>query len=418
MTQENAPPAAPRPWLTASVLGFGLASLFSDLGHEAATAALPALLATIGAAPAALGVIEGLSDGIVSFAKLAGGSWADRPRLRKPLCVGGYLATGLATGLFALATSWLHILLVRSIGWFARGIRGPARDAMLSDAVPEEAVGRAFGFHRAMDTAGAVIGPALATVLVVALPLRSVFLWTLVPGILAAVAFGLLVKRQEPHPLARPQRFWKKIGALPAPFRRFLVAVFLFGMGDFARSLLILRAIQLLAPSMGPERATATAMALYVGHNVIYAAAAYPVGRLADAFAPKTLLVVGYVLGIVTAGLAALATASLWMLAALFAVAGLVLAFEDTLEGAITAKAVDPAARGTAYGVLAATNGVGDLVSSSLVGLLWTAFSPELAFGVAALLCLAGTLVLGVAQLARPTDSAAPTDSTPSTEEP
>jgi MFS family permease len=379
-----------------SVLGFGLASLLSDLGHEAATSALPALLATIGAAPAALGIIEGVSDGVVSFAKLAGGSWADRPRLRKPLCIGGYLVTGLATGLFAFASSWLLVLGARVVGWFARGLRGPARDAMLADAVPEEAVGRAFGFHRAMDTIGGVLGPLVATVLITVLPLRSVFLWTMVPGVLAALSFAALVRRQEPKTLTPHLPFWTKMKALPPEFRRFLGAVFLFGIGDFARTLLILLAVSRLTPAMGALRATTVAMMLYAGHNMLYAAASYPVGRLADVVAPRKLLVIGYALGALTAILAALATASIVHFAVLFAVAGLVLAFEDTLEGTITAKLVGPTLRGTGYGALAATNGVGDLVSSSLVGVLWTAFGAQVAFSVAAVLCVAGTLVLVV----------------------
>jgi MFS family permease len=396
---------SPRRWLTGTVFGFGLASLLSDMGHEAATAALPALLALLGAAPAALGIIEGVSDGLVTFAKLAGGFWADRARLRKPICVGGYLATGIATGLFAIASTWGQVLAARSIAWLARGVRGPARDAMLADAVPEEATGRAFGFHRAMDTAGAVIGPALAAVLIHVAPVRHVFTYALVPGVLAAVVFALLVHRQPPRLHERPQPFWRSVRGLPASFRRFLVAAFMFGLGDFARSLLILRAMQLLTPALGATRAATTAIALYVVHNVAYAIAAYPIGHLADIVEPRLLLAVGYLLGTSTAVLAAVATPSMPVLVALFAVAGLVLAFADTLEGTITAKLVQPALRGTAFGVLAATNGVGDLVSSVLVGVLWSAFGARAAFGCAAILCLAGVLGLGLAPRDRPSRS-------------
>jgi sugar phosphate permease len=225
-------------WLSVPVLGFGLASFLSDAGHEAATSALPALLALIGAAPAALGVIEGVSDGLASLAKLVGGWWADRPRLRKPLAVGGYFTTGVSVGAFAVASSWLHVVAARSVGWFARGVRGPVRDAMLADAVPREAVGRTFGFHRAMDTAGAIVGPLLALVLVATAPLRQAFLWAVVPGVLAALAFALLVKRQEAAP--RPPRpLTTSLRSLPPVYRRFLAAVLLFGAGDFARTLLI-----------------------------------------------------------------------------------------------------------------------------------------------------------------------------------
>jgi sugar phosphate permease len=225
-------------WLRA-VVGFGIASFLSDMGHEAATAALPALLLTLGAPAAALGIIEGVADGLSSFAKLGGGWLADRPRLRKLIAVGGYLVTGIASGVYALATAWPHVLAARSAGWLARGVRGPARDTMLADSVAEELRGRAFGFHRAMDTLGAVVGPALAALLISQLPTRDVFLWALVPGVLAAVAFAGLVRRDD-RPTPSPQPFWRSIASLPPRFRRFLVAVFLFGLGDFARMLLIL----------------------------------------------------------------------------------------------------------------------------------------------------------------------------------
>src|SRR5450755_1559586 len=122
---SNAPPHSNR-WLTRGVLGIGLASLFSDWGHEAATAILPAFLASLGAPTFALGVIEGVSDGLSSFAKLAGGWIADRPKLRKPTAIFGYVATGLATFAFAFAQSWPAILLMRALGWTARGSRGPS----------------------------------------------------------------------------------------------------------------------------------------------------------------------------------------------------------------------------------------------------------------------------------------------------
>jgi MFS family permease len=386
--------AARRGWLTRSVLGFGLASFLSDLGHEAATAALPALLLALGAAPAALGIIEGVSDGLASFAKLYGGWLADRPSWRKPIAVAGYLVTGLSTGAFGLAHAWPHVQAARGIGWLARGLRGPPRDAMLAEAVPAAKRGRAFGFHRAMDSAGAALGPAIAAVLITFVPVRVVFYLSVAPGVLSAAAFAALVRRDGSPSPADPRPLWTSVRALPARFRRFLASVFLFGLGDFARTLLILRATTLLTPTLGPAQASAAAMAMYVGHNVLYAAASFPVGWLADRVLPQRLLVLGYLLGGLTAILAATATASWGMLVALFATAGLTLAFEDTLEGTLTALEVPPALRGTGYGVLATTNGIGDLVSSALVGVLWSAVGAETAFGVAAAFCFAGALLL------------------------
>jgi MFS family permease len=380
-------------WLNRSVIGFGLASFLSDAGHEAATAALPAFLLTLGAAPAALGVIEGLADGLASFAKLFGGWLSDEPRRRKAIAVGGYLTTGLSTGVFALATTWVHVLAARAVGWVARGVRGPARDAMLADSVPVEARGRAFGFHRALDTTGAVAGPALAVLLAALVPVRELFWWTLVPGALSALAFAILVRGQDRKRI-HTQPFWKSFRVLPPRFQSFLGAVFLFGVGDFARTLLILRATELLQPSMGALGASKLAMALYVGHNALYAAASYPVGWAADRVSPGRLLLGGCLLGALTATLAASAAPSTGLLVLLFAAAGLTLAFEDTLEGTITARDVPPELRGTGYGALAATNGFGDLISSSLVGILWSVAGPTMAFGAAAALCFAGAAIL------------------------
>ena len=155
-----------RSWLTRGVLGIGLASLFSDWGHEAATAMLPAFLASLGAPAFALGVIEGVSDGLSSFAKLAGGWIADRPELRKPTGIIGYFAHRAFHGrLCARATSWPAILVIRALGWTSRGIRGASRDVLLTDSVAPGKEGRAFGYERAMDTFGAVLGPLCATAL-------------------------------------------------------------------------------------------------------------------------------------------------------------------------------------------------------------------------------------------------------------
>ena len=383
---------APRRWLNKAVVGFGFASFLSDAGHEAATSALPALLAAFGAPPSALGIIEGVSDAAASFAKLAGGFWADRPERRKPIAVLGYLVTGLTTGAYGLATAWQAVFAARATGWFARGIRGPARAAMLADSVPPEAIGRAFGFHRAFDTAGAVAGPLMASLLIGLVPLRWVFGIALIPGVLASLVFALLVQTQRPHG-RETLAFWKSVGALPPAFRRLLGAVFLFGLGDFARTLLILRATQLLAPSRGAA-AAGIAILLYAFHNALYALASYPVGALADRVSPRSLLIVGYGLGALTAGLAAVAGPSLPLLALLFAVAGLTLAFVDTLEGTVTARLVGPELRGTAYGVLATVNGVGDLISSSAIGIAWSALGPVPAFSVAGVLCFLGAAVI------------------------
>src|SRR5574341_994356 len=138
-------------WLTPTVVGVGLTSLFSDWSHELATALMPALLASLGAPPLALGLVEGLSDAASTAFKLAGGLHADRIANRRPLLIVGYMATAIKA-LFAVVTAWWQVLVLRMIAWAGRGLRNPLRDSLLADATPPAAYGRAFGFHRGMDT--------------------------------------------------------------------------------------------------------------------------------------------------------------------------------------------------------------------------------------------------------------------------
>src|SRR5438552_3006925 len=156
-------------WLNQTVLGIGLASLFSDWSHEIATTVLPAFLATMGVAAAWLGIIEGVSDGLSSFAKMASGYYTDKLQRRKPIAVAGYVVTALGTAAFGLATGAWHVLLARAFAWLGRGVRTPVRKALLASAVTPETYGRAFGFERMMDTLGAIVGPGIAFLLLNAL---------------------------------------------------------------------------------------------------------------------------------------------------------------------------------------------------------------------------------------------------------
>ncbi|HVV01351.1 MAG TPA: MFS transporter, partial [Verrucomicrobiae bacterium] len=201
---DSARPAGRWSWLNRTVLGIGLASLLSDWSHETATAVLPAFLASFGMAAAWLGIIEGVSDGLSSFAKLGSGVYTDKLRRRKPIAVAGYAFTALATASFGVATSAWHVLISRACAWFGRGVRTPIRKALLAGAVSRETYGRAFGFERMMDTLGAIVGPASALGL---LPLfhhhfRPLFVATLVPGLAAAAALWLLVREKERKPVS------------------------------------------------------------------------------------------------------------------------------------------------------------------------------------------------------------------------
>jgi MFS family permease len=383
-------------WLNRTVLGVGLTSLLSDWSHESATAILPAFLALIGSGPAWLGAIEGISDGLSSFAKIAAGHYTDRLSRRKPLVLFGYATTALATASFAFATHAYDLLFGRVVAWTGRGVRSPAKKALLAADVPPGAYGRAFGFERLMDTTGAIAGPLTALWLLERThhSYRQVFLWTLLPGLAAVACFWLLV-REKPIP-ERPRRsFLVGLRALPVPFRRFLMGVGVFGAGDFSHTLLILYATRMLSPMHGAARAASLAVALYTLHNVFYAASAYLSGWLSDHVSHrKYVLAAGYGLAVVTAILLCTGTQSLVLLAVISALAGLYIGTEEALEDAVAAELVSREQHGMAFGALAAVNAGGDFVSSLMVGFLWSAVSVEAAFATSAVLFFIGAVMI------------------------
>jgi MFS family permease len=383
-------------WLNRTVLGVGLTSLFSDWSHETATAVLPAFLAAIGAGPAWLGAIEGIADGLSSFTKLAAGHYTDRLKRRKPLAVIGYAFTALSTASFAFATHAYHVLFGRVAAWLGRGVRSPAKKALLAADVPPNAYGRAFGFERLMDTVGAIAGPLTALWLLEASghSYHKVFLWTLVPGLVAVALFWLLV-RERPV-AARPQRsFLIGLKTLPIPFRKLLLGVGVFGAGDFSHSLLILYAARMLTPGYGAARAASFAVGLYTLHNVFYAGSAYLSGWLSDNVpSRKAVLAAGYALAGVTAILLCTGTHSLPLLVVIFILAGLYVGTEEALEDSLSAEMVAKEQHGMAFGTLAAVNALGDFLSSLMVGFLWSAFNVQTAFTASAILFFAGAVLI------------------------
>lgn len=382
-------------WFNRTVLGIGLASLFSDSSHEMATSLMPAFLATMGVAAAWLGLIEGISDGLSSFAKIASGYYTDRLRRRKSIAVLGYIVTAVGTAAFSLATAAWHVLIARAGAWFGRGVRTPVRKALLAAAVTPETYGRAFGLERMMDTLGAIIGPASAYVLFRLFNhhYAPVFFATLVPGLLAVAMIAFLVQERERAPVAHIS-FGERLRLLPRSYRQFLVAVGLFGAGAFAHTLLILLATQKLTPLFGAPRAASIAVALYVLHNVFYAAFSYLGGWLADRFPKNWLLCIGYALAALMTLSIILLPASIWTMALVFVLGGIQVGVEETLEDSFCAELVDEAHHGMAFGVLATVNGIGDFLSSIIVGALWSGVGVSVAFGYSAVLFIAGAILV------------------------
>jgi MFS family permease len=378
-------------WLNGTVLGIGLASLLSDWSHEIATSLLPAFLVTIGGSAAWLGVIEGISDGLSSLAKIGSGYYTDQLRRRKPIAVFGYLLTAVGVAAIGFATQAWHVLFCRGTAWFGRGLRTPVRKTLLAAAVTPETYGRAFGFERMMDTLGAIVGPATATALLVSLEnnYSQVLLLTLIPGVAAAVVIAALVGEKDRLPVTHIS-FGGRLAALPERFRRFLIGVGLFGAGDFAHTMLILLATEKLSPELGQPTAAAVAVALYVLHNVLYALFAFVAGWFADRSDKRRLLTIGYGLAAVMAIVIVFVPLNFAALVVVFILAGTYVGTDEALEDSLAAELVEKGNHGMGFGVLATVNGVGDLISSLLVGLLWAFFGTGVAFAYSAILFAAG----------------------------
>ena len=285
-----------RRWLTRGVRSVGLASFFSDSGHEIATSILPSFVThTLRSSAGALGLIEGLSDALTGLAKLIGGPLANDEGRRLRLATGGYLVTAAATGAIGLATTIWQAGLLRALAWTARGARSPARDSMLATLAPAQAYGRAFGLERAGDNLGAVAGPLLAAGLVAWIGIRPAIYFAAIPGIFAAVAITVAAKeaRRVRDPIRR--RFALELGGLRrAGLARPLLPIALFEVGNCATTLLILRATNLLHHH-GRTAASATALAalLYAGLNASASAVALGGGHWIDRTGPRGAFAAG-----------------------------------------------------------------------------------------------------------------------------
>jgi MFS family permease len=294
--------------------------------------------------------------------------------------------------------------LARAAAWLGRGLRTPVRKALLAAAVTPETYGRAFGFERMLDTVGAIVGPATALWLLGVFDYHypSLFAITLVPGLMAVGVVIFLVAEKQRAPVPHIS-FGDRLRILPTVYRRFLLSVGLFGAGDFAHTLLILLATQRLIPVFGTTKAASLAVALYVFHNIFYAAFAFIAGWLADRFRKNLVLASGYALATVMALLIIALPASVWMLGAVFVLGGIYVGIEETLEDSLCAELVDEAHHGMAFGVLATVNGIGDFLSSTIVGLLWSVAGTTIAFAYSAVLFFAGAVM--VARLRAGVDS-------------
>jgi len=372
--------------LPRAVFWLGVVSLATDAASEMIYPLLPLFLTTVlGAGAGFVGLIEGTAEATASLLKLYSGRLADRVSRRKPLTILGYGISSTLRPLAAFATAPWMILAVRVGDRVGKGIRSSPRDALLADVTPIDQRGRAFGFHRAMDNAGAVIGPIAASLLVFFhFSLRAVFLLAAIPGILAMLALIAGVREADHTPAARSTD-----SDAPRPgrdFTAYLVAVGLFALGNSTDAFLLLR-----AQSLGVTAKWIPI--LWMMHSAVRASLSTLGGALSDRLGRRRLIIAGwllYALSYCAFGFADRA----WHMWALFAVYGLYYALVEGTEKALVVDLVGAGARGRAFGRYYAVDGMAALPASFAFGLAIERFGARLTFTTAAGLAMAAALVL------------------------
>ncbi|MDD2773343.1 MAG: MFS transporter [Elusimicrobiales bacterium] len=370
--------------LTKNVVFLGAVSGLTDISSEMLYPLMPLFLTTVLHAPmSAVGLIEGTAEATASILKAAGGLWSDRTARRKPFVVWGYGLSSLSKPLMALAYAWPLVLFARVTDRIGKGVRTSARDALVASSTPREHWGKAFGFHRAMDTAGAALGPLAALFLMdyMGLDYRPIFIIAFVPaalGVLVLIRFvkesGVDVNAQK-TPAAGAENglsFRESLRRLSPQFRQFLLFYGIFALGNSSDAFLLLK-----AKNMGFT--TAHVILAYVGYNVVYALCAGPAGWLSDKLGRARTLVIGFaIFALVYLGFGLAHDAN--MVWALFALYGFYGAFNEGVAKAMVSDLSGSGNRGTAMGVFQGATGILAFAASFAAGILWDKIGPAAPF--------------------------------------
>ncbi len=360
--------------LPKNVFILGLVSFFTDFSTEMIYPLLPIFLySVLGASKSFIGLLEGIAETTASILKVFSGWFSDKIKKRKVFILFGYSISAISKPLIGFSKIPLHVLVLRFFDRVGKGIRTAPRDALVADSTPEEIRGKSFGYHRAMDTAGAVVGPLVAFLL---LPLlrgnyRTLFAFTFIPGLIAVTLILLFIKEQKRNTeILKIEASWKK--EVPPKFFIFLAAIVLFTLGNSSDAFLILRANLAGISSY-------TIPILWLFFNLVYAILATPFGILSDKIGRKKMVTAGFVVySIVYAGFAF--AVKKWQIWGLFLVYGLYYAMVEGGLRAFVADIVGKEKRATAYGIYHTAVGVAAFPASFIFGILWQYFGFQIAF--------------------------------------
>jgi MFS family permease len=381
--------------ISRNIYAFGATSFLNDTASEMAYWVLPAFLASLGAGPAQLGIIEGIAESVASFAKLFSGYLADRVRRRKPIVVAGYVVANAVKPLLALTTSWWQILAIRFADRFSKGIRGTARDVMVAESQAESRLGSAYGLIQAMDSAGAIAGPLIALLLLRHYGFRGIFWAAGIPGFLCIVVAMLGIRETKAarafdgsKPEAETMTSSSRSSRLPRGFYFVLLAVTLFSLGNSSDMFLVLRAQSIGIPAI-------QAPLLGLVFNITYTLFSWPAGHLSDRLSRRAMAAGGYLVFAAVYLVFAIApsTLAIWLTMASY---GLFYALTNPVLKALVVETVTPEVRGRALGVYFFVTSVAALLASVITGELWKQYGPRVPFflsagiaGVSAVLLLA-----------------------------
>lgn len=366
----------------------GLISLVNDSASEMLYPLMPLYLSSVlMAGPRALGVIEGIAEASSSIFKLVSGVIADHTRKAKPWIVLGYTLAGIGRPLIAIANSWLWVVVIRFTDRMGKGLRTSPRDALLAESVTENQRGLTFGLHRSMDNAGAVIGPLLAALfLSIGVPLKDIFLWAIVPAVIA-VALALCIEEPQRESTPQENRFSWSLAGMPNQFKRYLVVVGIFALGNSSDMFLLLRAREAgVTQDQIPL--------LWAGISLITTLFGTPLSALSDSFGRKRFILsawIAFALFYIAMGLPGI---SIFQIVGLFGVYGLFKAATEGVEKALVADMAPKGLAGTAFGWFNLVTGLMLLPASLIFGWVYESIAPFYAFAFSGVCALVAVLLM------------------------
>jgi len=377
----------PKQTIRRNIFSLGAVSLFTDISTEMLYPLMPGLVKSLGGSPSALGLIEGVAESTASILKGFSGYLSDRFRKRKIFTVLGYSISAISKPLIGLSTAWPMVLALRFCDRVGKGIRTAPRDAIVADSCAPEEMGKWFGFHRAMDTLGAALGPLLAFILLgIGLHFRKIFLWSIVPAFIAVLILGIFVRELAPSQKEPGKKFQLDFRGLNRSYHLYLLISSVFVLGNFSNVFLIQRAQEL---GMSLKMSTL----LYLVYNLVCAFVSIPAGMRSDRVGRKRVLLFSFLLcAVCYLGFGYNQNKNwLWLL---FSVFGAVEATRDGVQRALIGELVPSEKRASAYGIYYSVTGLLMFASSTIAGLVWKKFGADVVFYYGAGLTLLAAILL------------------------